>query len=144
MDEQIRVFFAQYERLFNDALGGEANLDQLSRFYSDEFIAAGPNGVRTGKNDDQLKKVMAQGYEHYRAIGTKSMHVRHVSCHDIDRGHCVARVEWTAGYESAHGKRIDVDFEVHYLIEMRGVEPRIFGWVAGDEESLLREKGIID
>ena len=144
MEEQTKTFFGLYERFFNDALAGQANLDRLSSFYSEEFIAAGPNVVKSGKNDDQFKKVMEQGYQRYRAIGTKAMQVRHVGCHDIDGGHWVARVAWTASYLSAHGNLTVVDFEVHYLMEMRSGEPKIFGWIAGDEEALLRANGIID
>ena len=42
------------------------DMDEVASLYASEFIAASPAGVMAGKNDDQLKQVMAQGY---RAIG---------------------------------------------------------------------------
>ena len=51
-----------------------------------------------GKNDHQLEQLMAQGYERYRAIGTKEMRIRNVRISPIDDHHCVAHVGWTATY----------------------------------------------
>jgi hypothetical protein len=50
----------------------------------------------TGKK--QLKKVMAQGYAYYRAIGTKEMMIRNLRISAMDEQHCVAHVAWTAIY----------------------------------------------
>lgn len=36
-----------------------------------------------------------------------------------------------------------IDFEVHYLIQTLGGQPKVFGWVSGDEEALLRKHGIV-
>jgi hypothetical protein len=51
-------------------------MEEVSSLYASEFIAVLSAGVLTGRNDDQLKQVMAQGYAHYRAIGTKEMRIR--------------------------------------------------------------------
>lgn len=72
-EADVRAFFARYEELFNKSLGGDANMDEVAALYASEFIAASPAGVMAGKNDAQLKQVMAQGYERYRAIGTRQM-----------------------------------------------------------------------
>jgi hypothetical protein len=34
-------------------------MDEVAALYASEFTAASPAGVTTGKNDDQLKQVMA-------------------------------------------------------------------------------------
>src|SRR5688500_4912894 len=98
MEASVRKFFERYERFFNQSLGGDADMDEVAGLYAFEFIAASPAGVTTGKNDDQLKQVMAQGYARYRAIGTKKMRVREVRISSIDQHHCVAHVAWTATY----------------------------------------------
>lgn len=71
MEDIIRTFFARYERLFAQALAGEAEMEEVAALYAPEFIAASPAGVKAGRNDDQLRQAMAQGYAHYGAIGTK-------------------------------------------------------------------------
>lgn len=38
---------------------------------------------------------------------------------------------------------MSIDFDVHYLVQLLGGEPRVFAWVSGDEQALLREHGIV-
>ncbi|WP_305292072.1 hypothetical protein [Paracoccus wurundjeri] len=78
MEIEVRKLFERYERFFNRALYGEVDMEELTSLYSSEFIGAAPAGVRTGKNGDQFKKVMAQGYDHYRATGAKEMRIRSI------------------------------------------------------------------
>jgi hypothetical protein len=66
METSVRKFFERYESVFNQSLAGDTDMDEVASLYASEFIAASPVGVTTGKNDDQLKKVMAKAM---RAIG---------------------------------------------------------------------------
>jgi hypothetical protein len=118
-------------------------LDELASLYASEFIGAAPAGVRTGKNDDQFKQAMAQGYEHYRAIGTKEMRIRNIRLSPIDQLHCVAHVAWAASYARKDQPDVAIDFDVHYLIQMLdGEPPKVFGWISGDEQALLKQNGV--
>lgn len=143
METSVRKFFERYERAFNQALGGDMDLDEVAALYAPEFIAASPAGVAAGKNDDQLRQVMAQGYACYRAIGTKQMRIRDVRVTTLDEHHCVAHVAWTAVYARRDRPDVEIDFDVHYFVQQLDAEPKVFGWVSGDEEALLRERGII-
>jgi hypothetical protein len=143
MESSVRKFFERYESFFNQSLGGDMDMDEVTALYASEFIAASPAGVMTGKNDDQLKQVMAQGYAHYRAIGTKEMRLRNVRLSPMDDHHCVAHVAWTATYTRNDQSDIAIDFDVHYFVQKLNGEPKVFGWVAGDKQALLREHGII-
>ncbi|MFT4193768.1 hypothetical protein [Ottowia sp.] len=61
----------------------------------------------------------------------------------MDEHHGVARVAWTALYARPSRPDVAIDFEVHYLVQMLdGAQPRVFGWVSGDEQALLRQHGI--
>lgn len=143
METRVRTFFERYESLFNRSLGGDIDMDEVAALYASDFIAASPAGVMTGKNDAQLKQVMAQGYARYRAIGTKEMRIRDVRLSPIDEHHCVAHVAWTAGYARKDEPDVTMDFDVHYFIQKLDGEPKVFGWVSGDEQALLRQHGII-
>ncbi len=143
MTTAVERFFERYESLFNLALRKEVDMDDVAALYAAEFVAASPAGVFTGKNDDQLKRVMADGYERYRAMGTKAMRLRGVAVSAIDQLHCVAHVSWTAVYARPDHEDVTVDFDVHYLLRLQAGGVKVFGWVAGDEEALLRERGII-
>lgn len=143
MEASVRKFFEQYESVFNRSLGGDMDMDEVAALYASEFIAASPAGVMTGKNDDQFKQVMTQGYAHYRAIGTKEMRIRNVRLSPMDDCHCVAHVAWTATYARTDRPDVAIDFDVHYFVQKLDGEPKVFGWVAGDEQALLRQHGII-
>jgi hypothetical protein len=143
MERSVKKFFERYEQVFKKSLGNDSDLDEVSSLYAAEFIAASPTGVMTGRNDDQLKQVMAQGYAHYRAIGTKEMWIRDVRISPMNEHYCVAHVAWTAIYARKHQPDVAIEFEVHYLVQMLDREPKVFGWVSGDEQELLRKHGII-
>lgn len=143
MERAVRELFERYESFFNRSLGGDMDTAEIASLYASEFIGAAPSGVMAGKNDDQFKQVMAQSYAHYRAIGTKEMRIRNVRLSPIDEHHCVAHVAWTALYARKDQPDVVIDFEVHYFVQKLGEEPKVFGWVSGDEQALLREHGII-
>lgn len=144
MEPSIRTLFERYERIFNQSLSGDIDLDEIALPYTSDFIAASPAGVMTGKNDDRLKHAMAEGYARYRAMGTKAMHIRSMRLSEIDELHCVAHVAWTATYARKDKPDVAIDFDVHYLVQTLDREPKVFGWVSGDEQALLRKHGIID
>lgn len=98
MEAAVRSLFARYEKSFKRALAGEIELEEVANLYASDFIAASPAGVNSGKNDDRLLDVMAKGYAHYRAIGTKAMKLRGLRLSPIDDCHCLAHAAWTATY----------------------------------------------
>ena len=142
MEMVVRQFFERYERFFNRSLIIEFDAEELASLYATEFIGAGPIGVRAGRNDDGFRQAMAQGYEHYRAMGTKEMRLRDIHLSPIDPLHCLAHVSWTATYARMDRPDTAIDFEVHYLIQILAGEPRVFGWISGDEQALLKKHGI--
>ncbi|MCO6391433.1 nuclear transport factor 2 family protein [Aliihoeflea aestuarii] len=143
MEAQVRELFGRYAEFFNHSLAGDVDDEGLSSLYAAEFIAASPAGIMAGKNDARFGKAMAQGYERYRAIGTKEMRLRDVTLLPIDEHHCVAKVAWRAIYEKAGQPDHPVDFDVHYFVQKLNGKPKVFGWVSGDEEALLKKEGIV-
>lgn len=86
---------------------------------------------------------MAEGYARYRAMGAKAMRIRSFRLTPMDEQHCVAHVGWTASYARKDGADVPIEFDAHYLVQTLDGESKVFGWVSGDEEALLREHGII-
>ena len=139
----MRRLFERYEQVFRTALRGGIDMNEVASLYAPEFIAATPAGVMTGTNDERLKQVMAKGYAHYRALGMKEMRIRELRLSPIDEHHCVAHVAWTATYARKDQPDVAIDFEVHYFVQELGSEPKVFGWVSGDEQALHKQHGII-
>jgi hypothetical protein len=142
-EKRVREFFERYQDFFRQGLKGKADMEQVASSYATAFIAASPAGVNVGQNDEQLRQVMWQGFERYRQIGTKDMTLRAVRIDPIDEHHCVAHVAWTATYDRGAAPDARIDFDVHYFMQQLDGEPRIFGWVSGDEQALLRQHGIL-
>jgi hypothetical protein len=44
---------------------------------------------------------------------------------------------------AGNSRDVTIDFDVHYLVQKLDAEPKIFGWVSGDEQALLRKYGIV-
>ncbi|MBN9424922.1 MAG: nuclear transport factor 2 family protein [Burkholderiales bacterium] len=143
MEKSVNELFQRYQEFFRRGLKNEADMEQVASSYATAFIAASPAGVSVGQNDEQLKQVMRQGFERYRQIGTKDMTLRHVRVDPIDEHHCVAHAAWTATYDRGAAPDVSIDFDVHYLVQQLDDGPKIFGWVSGDEQALLRQHGII-
>ncbi|GFK28849.1 nuclear transport factor 2 family protein [Tetragenococcus halophilus] len=142
MKDKIEAFFKSYEQQMNSSLAKEADLETIANFYTEEFIAANPTGVKTGENNDQLKEAMDKGYEYYRLIGTKEMKCQSIDTIPLDEQHAVATTHWKAVYLKEE-KEIVIPFTSNYLIQFREGQPKIFGWVTGDETQVLKEHGII-
>ncbi|WP_134727056.1 DUF4440 domain-containing protein [Paracoccus luteus] len=142
MEDAIRTLLSCHEALFGQALAGDGDAEAEAALFAEAFIAASPAGVQTGRNNADLRQAIAQGYEHYRAIGTTGMRIRDLRVTAIDGHHAIAHVAWTATYARADLPEIAVDFDVHYLVQKLDGQPRIFGWIAGDEQALLKARGI--
>jgi len=142
MEAAVRALFRRYESNFNQAIRGSADLEEAASFYASEFIAASPAGVAAGKNDDSLAVAMRNGYARYRKIGTKEMRIEGVDLTVLDELHCLARVSWTSVYERSDQPDVTIAFDVHYLVQTLDGHPKIFGWVTGDEQALLKKHGI--
>jgi hypothetical protein len=143
MENSVKELFERYGKLFRMALTDEVDMDKVASSYAAAFVAASPAGVSVGQNDEHLKQVMQQGFENYRRIGTKDMRLRNVRIAPIDEHHCLAHVAWTAIYDRGSKPDISIDFEVHYLVQQLEDAPKIFGWVSGDEQAVLKQHGII-
>ncbi|MEI2807839.1 nuclear transport factor 2 family protein [Albidovulum sp.] len=143
METEVRALFDRYERVVRDALAGRIDKEETAALYAAEVIAASPAGVRSGRNDETFRQVLAQGYEHYRAIGTREMRIRALRITPIDAHHCLAHVAWRALYARDDLPETAVDFDVHYLVQVLDGAARVFGWVAGDEEAALRQHGVV-
>ncbi|TPK51764.1 nuclear transport factor 2 family protein [Mesorhizobium sp. B2-4-19] len=139
----VQEFFKAYETIYNDAIAGNADMDDVGKMYSTGFVSVTPAAVMVGENGQQLKDIMKKGFEAYRAIGSKRMTCTDVSVTSIDQDHCVAKVQWSGDYERKDGSALTIDFKVDYLVERRDGRLKVFGWIAGDEQAEFRNHGLM-
>ena len=141
MEQAVADLFARYEHLFAESLADPARAGDMEPLYTSDVLAASQQGVVAGKTRDFLG-ALAQGFERYRAQGLRQMRVSSLRIVPIDEGHCLAHVGWNARYERDDLPSTTISFEVHYLVQLRQGEARVFAWIAGDEEAALREHGV--
>jgi hypothetical protein len=139
----IDRFFATYVDAFNRSLGDQVDIEGIRAHFSPCFVAAGPQGVRCGQNDESFAETLQQGYAFYRSIGTKAMAVLGVTPTPIDDFHQMAKVDYRATYEKPGGERVEIDFALTYMLATRGDTVEIFAFVAGDEMALYRKHGLV-
>ncbi|MDP3738107.1 MAG: hypothetical protein Q8R02_12000 [Hyphomonadaceae bacterium] len=143
MPHNIPAFFESYANLYNRALAGESVFDEIMDRFSAKFIAAGPQGVSTGKQDATFRRTLQKGYNFYRQIGTRKMTAKRVETTPIDANHTMAKVFYGADYIKGDGSPLKIEFDVTYFLDTSRVKPKIFGFVAGDEMAIYRQHGLI-
>ncbi|MCA9877808.1 MAG: hypothetical protein KC442_08500, partial [Thermomicrobiales bacterium] len=69
--------------------------------------------------------------------------VRGIATTPIDDRHALARVAYRAHYVKPAGEPVDIDFEVSYVLAARDETYEIFAFIAGDEQELYRQHGLL-
>jgi hypothetical protein len=50
---------------------------------------------------------------------------------------------WRADYARPTGEAVAIEFDVFYFVQTRDGRPKIFAFVAGDEQQALRDHGLL-
>jgi hypothetical protein len=143
MAVDLQTFFRDYVDAYNQALGDSRNLGRIRRLVADCFVAASPDGVVCGHNDGGFAHILDQGYGFYRAIHTRRLNFVRVVTTSIDDRHAMARVSFRADYAPKAGE-LSIEFDVTYILQIGGDQPKIFAFIAGDEMALYRRHGLVD
>ena len=143
MPHSIPAFFESYADLYNRALAGEDVFEEIMSRFAPRFIAAGPQGVSTGRQGAAFRRTLEKGYRFYREIGTQKMTAKRVEVTPIDASHAMAKVFYCADHLKQDGSPLRLDFDVTYLLDASTLKPKIFGFVAGDEMALYRQHGLV-
>lgn len=141
--QTLELFFDEYEARFNAALKGTPDIDGTAAAFADTFIEASPKGIICGQNDDQFRESIPKGYEFYRSIGTKTMRIVWRNITPLDDYHVLVKIHWQAVYDHPDGDEEKIDFDVIYFVQMLTTTPKIFAYITGDEQRVLRERGLV-
>jgi hypothetical protein len=140
IESKVHAFFQAYARRFNDGLHGKKpDIKGTAASFAEYFVEASAVGVMGGKNGRRFRDAIPKGYEFYQSIGTLSMSIEGIDITELDAQHVMARVHWKAVYK----KPAQLDFDVIYLLQDRPEGLKIFAYVTGDEQKVLRENGLM-
>lgn len=142
--QRITNFFEAYAQRFQDAIAGETDVDGTVNAFADYFIEASPLGVNGGKNDENFRKMIPQGTDFYKKIGTKSMKIVDTNITPLDELHYMVKVHWASYYTKKDGEELTIEFDVIYFLQDIKEELKVFAYITGDEQAVLRENGLIE
>ncbi|MEO8471998.1 MAG: hypothetical protein ABI477_07385 [Chryseolinea sp.] len=140
--KQIEEFFTSYESNFNKAISGEEGVNEaITSSFAECFIESSDAGILCGKNGAPFVDKIKQGFEFYKSIGASGMNIVSKDISFIDDLHGMVKVHWRYQYNK-DGQQGAVDFNTFYLVNTMSA-PKIFAYMAGDEQKVLKEKGLV-
>lgn len=142
--EQLEIFFDQYAERFNKALNNkDSDVNETAKAFADCFIEASPLGTICGKNDEQFRAKIPQGYAFYKSIGVTSMDIISKEITIFDEYHSMTKVRWRTNFVKKDKSEGNIEFDVIYFTWSKGEEHKIFTYITGDEQKALKENGVV-
>jgi hypothetical protein len=145
MKQKIEKFFSEYAARFNRSLLDPPEIDAegVTDSFSSFIVGANPLGVAGAKNDEQFRARIIQGFRFYKGIGTTSMKVASLDITPLDELHAMVKVHWDSRYRKKDDEEERIEFDVIYLLQLLDGRLKIFAYITGDEQKVLRERGLI-
>ena len=141
--QQIETFFKVYAQRFNDAIHGKKpDIEGVADSFATSFIEASPVGIIAGANDKKFKEMIPKGYEFYVSTGIKTMEIISKEITFLDDRHSMVKVYWNSKYEREDASEVTIAFDVFYLLQEINGQLKIFSYITGDEEKVLKDNGI--
>jgi hypothetical protein len=144
-DQRIKDFFNEYEKRFQQGLAGNADVEGSAKAFAGHFVGASPVGISGGKNDESFREAIPKGLEYYRNTGMRSMKIGSLGITPLDQFHFMVKVHWVSTY-NVRGKKDmveDIEFDVIYFLQYLAEDPVIFAYITGDEQAVLKERGLL-
>ena len=141
--QKIERFFQEYEKRFADGISGKIDVNATVESFAPVFLEAHPHGISCNKNDEKFRANVPKGYDFYRNIGTTKMRIDFLDITPLDDFHYMAKVYWKAYYIRKDKSLAHIDFSVIYMLQMVQDQPKIFTYITGDEQKVLRDNGLI-
>lgn len=144
--EQTRAFMQAYGDRANAALRDPPadDIEGQVQSFAAYFVGTSPLGVMGAANDDELRKMIPQGYRHYREVGGTRMEIVEMEIVQFDDFHSMAKVDWEFDYtRKSDGKSGTIRFANRYFVNFAGGAPKIFAFITPDETAAMQEHGLL-
>jgi hypothetical protein len=142
INDQIEQFFEAYEKRFAEGLAGDAVAEETAKVFADFFVEASPMGIIGGKNDQEFRDRVPKGYDFYRSIGITKMEIRQLDITELNELHHMVEVYWESFYEK-DGQPGSIEFSVIYFLQHLNGTLKVFAYITGDEQAVLKERGLV-
>jgi hypothetical protein len=143
LKKKIEEFFQEYEARFEAGIKGDVDIDGTTAAFANCFVEASPVGITCGQNDTAFREAIPKGYDFYKSIGTQSMKIIAREIIPLDDFHFICKVHWRASYLKKNTKNEEIiDFDVFYVLQHLNGTLKIFAYITGDEQKVLKERGL--
>jgi len=134
--EVVQRLFSEYENAFS-----RLDVGRSAEFFADTFLSAGPQGV-VAQSKAEFIRLAGQAAEFYKAVGQTSARILSLEENRISDEYSLVKVHWGVTFRKT-GDRL-IEFDVSYLVQKTGPEPKIILFVAHqDEEKAMKELGLL-
>jgi len=133
----IEKLFLEYEQAFN-----KLDIQKNAEFLADSFISAGPKGtIAQGKKEFTEKADKAAAF--YKSVGQTSAKIISKNIIPISDQYAMVTVHWGVTFKKTADKLIE--FDVSYIIQLTGDEPKIILFISHeDEEEAMKKLGLMN
>jgi hypothetical protein len=133
--DKLEQLFKKYETAF-----AKLEFEKIAELYTDTFISAGPKGTIAQNKNDFLGKAK-QASEFYKSIGQNSAKILSKKESQISGEYTMITVHWGLTFEKT-GDQV-IQFDVSYIVQETGKEPKIIMFIAHqDEEEAMKKLGL--
>lgn len=135
--KNVRDFFEAYAK----ASSGD-NPHSIAAFYAQDFMAAGPKGAMTFKNDKGFIAWLSDLINFNRQTGMGEMKVSNVNQEPIGDSFTNARVTWATTFKKL-GDEV-IRFDINYILYHPADEYKIVMYISHeDQEEVMKSKNLI-
>jgi hypothetical protein len=143
MKDCIAPFFDDYARRFNEALQGALpDIGKTVAGFAECFLESNPSKVICTKNDETFKHSISPGFDYYRSIGLQQMKICSKAITLLDDFHAMVKIHWQSLYIKKEGNKMELGFDIHYLVRVINDEVKIFAYISGDEQKFITQHGL--
>lgn len=135
--ERLEEFFRRYASL---AFAEEPA--KLAELYDASFLAAGPKGGATFKNDESFLAWLRELHAFNAKVGMTSLTFSEIHEVPVGGGYSLATVTWAAAFERTGS--VPVRFKISYLLRETEPHLKVAAYVSHeDQEDVMRAHGLL-
>jgi hypothetical protein len=143
LEDKIRRFFSDYETACNNLLlGTDGSTVRLRKAFASDFIKADPSGSSTIANNFLFGRNVKKKFKNYKALKLQSQKIASLDIIPVDLFHYMVKVRWSCWYIKKHSVSETIEFTSTYIIQHLNNELKIFAYICGEEDRVLKERGM--
>jgi ketosteroid isomerase-like protein len=132
MNPKLEHLFKQYEEAFS-----RLDFNKIAEFYADSFTSAGPKGT-IAQSKEEFLKMAEKTTAFYKSVGQTSAKLLSTKETPISEQYAMVTTHWGVTFRKTGDK--PVEFDISYIVQMTGSEPKIIMFITHQDEDEAMKK----